>query len=124
MNPWDEIEAWTAEMALDLHNRIDTKLLTSSPRGPVLAAARTAVERHAPDVDHDDPTKTVYCSSCIDPTGTDDTYPCPETVAIATVLGVPPVDGVPPPLTGRAAWRVPGGYARCEASDPPFDPTC
>ncbi len=108
MSEWDAIE-WTAEMAVDLHNRIDLKLLTSGPRGPVLAAARTAVERHAPDVDRDNPEETVYCSACIDPTGEDDTYPCPETVAIAIVLGVPPTDGTPPPLTGRAAWPVSPG---------------
>lgn len=108
MSEWREMR-WTPEMAVDLHNRIDRKLLTSGPGGPVLAAARTAVEMHAPHIDRDNPRDRPYCSSCVDPVGSDDLYPCRETVAIATVLGVPPTDGNPPPLTGRAAWPVSTG---------------
>jgi len=108
MSAWDEIEDWTAEMAVDLHNRIDRRLLSSGPSGTLMQVARTAVELHAPNVDRWNPSRDdPRCVSCVDAYGRSEDYPCRETVAIATVVGVPPTDGPPPPLTGRAAWQPP-----------------
>lgn len=110
MSGWhDEVGDWSAEMAVDLHARIDRKLLASGS-GPAVAAARTAVELHAPDIGmlagvSGEP----RCSTCLDFYGRSEVYPCRETVAIATVIGVPPVDGPPPVLTDRAVRPVTPG---------------
>ena len=105
MSQFDEVK-WTAELAVDLHNRLHTRILTSGSGGPVVAALRTVVDLHGPDVIAEG-TMTTLCSSCVDPFDAgDDRYPCKETRAIAVALGAPATDGVPPPLTGRAAWRM------------------
>jgi len=120
MSAFDEAGPWTPELSLNLHDRIDRAVLGSGRTGPAIAVARTALERHAPAIDRDAPRARPYCSSCVDPDGTDDLYPCAETVALAIAAGVPPVEGDPAPLT---AYRVGSTYTQCEPGSP-HAPTC